>query len=896
MDELHVGKVNSLIFLLVFFLSVNAQNNRITLRDGQKIFSSGMNMAWGSFANDATNLNETTFINALDDISEAGGNSMRWWLHVDGRYSPQYNGDTVSSIIQTEINNVKKILDLAYERKMRVCISLWSHDMLKGEAGEMITIRNQHMLADSAATMAYINNALIPLVYALKGHPGILCWEIFNEPEGMIAGIGWTGNYSNGGWTTYPYIKRFTNLAAGAIHRTDPDALVTTGTHRLTYLAPNYTDEALIAAGGDSSGTLDFYQAHYYTDFTAEQNPFSHSASYYGLEKPIIIGEFSANIADEYPSPELPYQLLYAAGYAGAWSWTWTGHDGNGDITDSEPGMMWLLNNHPDDIMVGNPGIIKFFFADTLIITANDSTMLMWETTDSSDVTLNGMLVNQNDTIFVKPKADSTFKLVASSPFYADSSELVIKVLYPGSIHYFTATPSNIALGESSLIQWQVIDSARVTLNNDTVSSLGSMVLTPSNDTTLTLRSYGTVQDSATITISVLDELAFNRALYKPAYSSSVETEQGITHYPGLAVDGNPGTRWSTQYSDPQWIYVDLLGFYDIKRIVCNWEAAYGDDYMIQVSDNAAEWTTIHAATDSGGGIDDIRDLSGIGRFVRMLGFSRGPNNWGYSLWEFEVYGYPQENTIVTEYADNFNDGILTGWKSDHLRTFKLSEGEGILSIDYTRTDSSEQWDNFNFTPIGNVDASAHPYINVKIKSTISTQVTFKPIYASSDDWLQKDVPGDSTWHYYTFNLTGLSSTPISKIYMYLDAGQPNLIASGTVQFDDLTIGITPVSIGDSNHDIPLTYSLGNAYPNPFNPSTNIQFTVLKAEKVKLIVYDVLGRKVKVLFNDIAQAGVNKIIWHGKNDHDIKMSSGIYFYRLETESGFVDIKKMILVK
>lgn len=888
-------------FVLIFFLVqlTHAQSNRLEIPSGETIFSSGMNMAWGYFANDATNLNETIFINALDDISEAGGNSMRWWLHVNGTHSPQYSGDTVSSITQTEINNIKRILDLAYERKMRVCISLWSHDMLNGESGSMVAI-NQKMLSDSNATMAYINNALIPLVTALKEHPGILCWEIFNEPEGMIAGLGWTGNTTGGAWTTYPYIKRFTNLAAGAIHRTDSNALVTTGTHRLTYLALNYTDDALIAEGGDSLGTLNFYQAHYYDDFTSEQNPFIHGTSYYGLDKPIVIGEFPANIADkhpeQFPNPELPYQMLYGGGYAGAWTWTWTGHDGNGDVTDAQPGMTWLLNTVPSSIMVGNPGIIKSFSADTLTIAAGDSVMLMWETTDSSEVTMNGILANQNDTLYVNPQADSTFKLVARGPFYADSSEITIKVLYPGSILYFTAIPSNIALGESSLIEWHVIDSAIVTLNNDTVSSIGSVEITPDNDTTLTLRSYGIVNDSASITISVLDELAFNRALNKPAYCSSIETEQGITHYPSLAVDGNRNTRWSTDYSDPQWIYIDMLGFYDVKRVILDWEAAYGDDYLIQISDNGSDWTTIHTAADSGGGVDDIKGLSGIGRFIRMYGTSRGPNNWGYSLWEFEVYGYPADDIIITEYTDNFNDGILTGWKADHPRTFGLSEFDGVLTINYTRTENSEQWDNFNFTPIAKVDASSNPYINVKIKSTIATQVTFKPIYESGDDWLQKNIPGDTLWHYYTFNLTGLSSTPISIIYMYLDGGQPNLVTSGTVQFDDLTIGIIPVSINNSDIDIATIYSLGNAYPNPFNPLTTIQFSVMKPEKVKLIVYDVLGQKVKTLFNDIAQAGNTKVKWFGKNEHNIKMSSGIYFYRLETESGFVKIKKMVLVK
>jgi len=73
------------IFLFIFYFgllivcNINAQDNRVSTRSGQKIFSSGMNMAWASnFASNAVNLREQDFIDALDDISEAGGNTMRW--------------------------------------------------------------------------------------------------------------------------------------------------------------------------------------------------------------------------------------------------------------------------------------------------------------------------------------------------------------------------------------------------------------------------------------------------------------------------------------------------------------------------------------------------------------------------------------------------------------------------------------------------------------------------------------------------------------------------------------------------------------------------------------------------------------------------------------------------
>ena len=136
-----------LCFSLILFQSATAQNNRIATRSGQEIFSSGMNMAWGqNFAFNAINLEDELFEQALDELSAAGGNTMRWWLHINGLYSPLFENDTVSGL-SDEIENVRRILDLAYERHMTVAISLWSHDMLSNGGQDLDAI--EFMLEDT---------------------------------------------------------------------------------------------------------------------------------------------------------------------------------------------------------------------------------------------------------------------------------------------------------------------------------------------------------------------------------------------------------------------------------------------------------------------------------------------------------------------------------------------------------------------------------------------------------------------------------------------------------------------------------------------------------------------------------------------------------------------------
>jgi hypothetical protein len=121
----------------------------------------------------------------------------------------------------------------------------------------------------------------------------------------------------------------------------------------------------------------------------------------------------------------------------------------------------------------------------------------------------------------------------------------------------------------------------------------------------------------------------------KPATASSSET----VFVPASAVDGDAGTRWGSAFTNSEWIAVDLGATATISRVVLNWESAFATGYQIQTAASAAgPWTTIFSTTTGDGGIDDL-SVSGTGRFVRMNGTQRALTNFGYSLWEFQVFG-----------------------------------------------------------------------------------------------------------------------------------------------------------------------------------------------------------------------------------------------------------------
>jgi hypothetical protein len=120
----------------------------------------------------------------------------------------------------------------------------------------------------------------------------------------------------------------------------------------------------------------------------------------------------------------------------------------------------------------------------------------------------------------------------------------------------------------------------------------------------------------------------------RPATASSSESSSLTA---GKAVDGNQGTRWASQAGDDQWLRVDLQARYRIDRVMLYWDAAYGKEYEIQISEDGNTWTALYHKAEGNGGGDNLM-VDGTGRYVRMKGVKRGTSG-GYSLKEFDVYG-----------------------------------------------------------------------------------------------------------------------------------------------------------------------------------------------------------------------------------------------------------------
>ncbi|HEY1166472.1 MAG TPA: Ig-like domain-containing protein [Chitinophaga sp.] len=168
-----------------------------------------------------------------------------------------------------------------------------------------------------------------------------------------------------------------------------------------------------------------------------------------------------------------------------------------------------------------------------------------------------------------------------------------------------------------------------------------------------------------------------NLALNKPATTSSNENASLEGKY---AVDGNINTRWSSAFSDPQSITIDLGADYQVNEVKITWETARAKDYQVLISNDQSNWALLKAVTNNTTLVNQYTGLSGHGRYLRIYGTARG-TQYGYSIFELEAYG-----SLYTGIARQWNAGIypnpmsgseLRITSSEALRQFKVVDMNG---------------------------------------------------------------------------------------------------------------------------------------------------------------------------------------------------------------------------
>ena len=220
-----------------------------------------------------------------------------------------------------------------------------------------------------------------------------------------------------------------------------------------------------------------------------------------------------------------------------------------------------------------------------------------------------------------------------------------VTVTGPGSQSSTVAAPASLQIHASDSGSGQTLSysatglPAGLSINSSTGLISGTPTAAGTSNVTVTARdgTGATGSTSFTWTVSTGGTGGScgttNLALNKTATSSSTESAADPA---SAAVDGNTGTRWSSAFSDPQWLEVDLGSSQSICQVVLNWEAAYATAFQLQTSADGTNWTTIYS-TASGTGGNQTLNVTGTGRYLRMYGTARA-TQYGYSLWELGVH------------------------------------------------------------------------------------------------------------------------------------------------------------------------------------------------------------------------------------------------------------------
>ncbi|MDT0411170.1 MULTISPECIES: discoidin domain-containing protein [Streptomyces] len=550
---------------------------------------------------------------AAGDVVKVTGSQGNWQLTVNGQPytvkgltwgpsptdAPRYLPDVASMGVNTIRTwgtdaSSKPLFDAAAANGIRVVAGFWLQPGGGPGSGGCV-----NYLTDTT----YKNNMLAEFpkwVDTYKNNPGVLMWDVGNE---SVLGLQncYGGDELERQRDAY---TSFVNELAVKIKAVDPNHPVTS-TDAWTGAWPYFKK---------NTPALDLYAVNSYQDVCGVKSAWEQG----GYNKPYIITETGPAGEWEVPDdangvPKEPDDAAKAAGYTRAWQCI-TDHKGValGSTmfhygTEYDFGGIWF-NLLPAGEKRPSYYAVKEAYGKS---TANDN----------------------------KPPKVGALQVEGGTSAVAAGKPLTVSV--PAS------DPDGDALSYEVQVGSKYIDngSALTTVNAENLGGGKLRVTAP--DRTGVWKLYVKVKDGkgnvgvGTTSLKVVAPpvTGTNLARGRTATASSFQSDPtgGCPCGPEKAVDGDASSRWASDWSDPQWLQVDLGAAKAIRHVQLDWESAYAKAYTIQVSDNGSDWRTVHEETAGNGGIDDF-DVSATARYVRVNGTQRG-TGYGYSLHEFGVYG-----------------------------------------------------------------------------------------------------------------------------------------------------------------------------------------------------------------------------------------------------------------
>jgi hypothetical protein len=544
---------------------------------------------------------------AAPSVVRVTGSQGNWQLTVDGApytvkgltWGPPMSeaGSRMPELRAMGVNTVRTwgtdgssqpLLDAAAANGIKVIAGFWLQPGGGPGSGGCV---------DYVTDTTYKNNMrteFLRWVDVYKGHQGVLMWNVGNE---SVLGMQncFSGTELENQRIAY---VRFVNEVTRAIHAADPNHPVTS-TDAWTGAWPYYKAHA---------PDLDLYAVNAYNAVCQVQNDWRAG----GYTKPYILTEGGPAGEWEVPDdvngvPAEPSDVAKRDGYRDSWNCL-LAHRGvalGGTLfhygTEQDFGGVWF------NLVPGNERRLSYYsVAAAFGGNPGGNTPPVIDRMNLSRVT--DVPAGGTFTVDVgasDPNGDAISYELKLNSKYIDNAGALVPASWTGSGPFTVRAPDRLGV-------WKLYVYARDGRGNVGIETRSFRVVAP------TPQGENVARGKAT------------------AASSFQQVGDGAPFPPSNVVDGSLTSRWASDWSDPQWVSVDLGAVTTFQHVQLVWEAAYGRAYELQVSDDGGSWRTVWSTTTADGGVDAI-DVTATGRYVRLHGTARG-TGWGYSLYEFGVY------------------------------------------------------------------------------------------------------------------------------------------------------------------------------------------------------------------------------------------------------------------
>ncbi|WP_240415407.1 hypothetical protein [Paenibacillus periandrae] len=313
-------------------------NTDITL-EKKASWALGINYAWSNtngFGYDFSDSNWTKnwdkIQSDINTMQSKGVKSLRWWVFAGLDKAPLWSGtergSTVTGLPDHWIEHMVAATNYANKQGIKIYWCLLSYDLALNYNSQT----HDDIIDNPDVQTSYINNALIPIIEALKDNTGVMGWDIINEPEWIIrANDGGDPNHDARRVFTLDQLRSFVERNVNQIHLLGAKQPVSVGSASAKWSGKQYSFWTGLG--------LDFYDFHWYDWYTPYFDPSTTDAQSLGLDKPILIGEVMSDPSTEYSGSTVPKnhqslaERVHSHGYAGYMPWAWSDSQHNASQT-----------------------------------------------------------------------------------------------------------------------------------------------------------------------------------------------------------------------------------------------------------------------------------------------------------------------------------------------------------------------------------------------------------------------------------------------------------------------------------------------------------------------------------------------------------------------------------